>query len=173
MATQAESQFGTLNFNTNTAPLPPNFENMTALYYQYTMTDWVRLIKVDQTKIEDDNAQVNPPLTGPPIEFAIYQFDPTVGQLLTFFPYADMNYPLKAIYDEIIPFPADDNTSNFWTVDGASMIMHRAVGLVRRDVIRVADGGQSDFGAALTEYNKLKGRVEDVTAPHRTRPVYL
>ena len=173
LATQAESQFGTLAFNTNIAALPPNFENMTRLYYEYTNTDWVPLQKVDQSKIEDDNAQTNPPLTGPPIEFAIYQLDPNVGEVLTFFPYADMNYPLKAIYDEIIPFPATDTTSNYWTVEAASMIMYFAVGLIRQNVLRTGDLGIADFKQALIEYNKLKGRVEDVTAPHRARPVYL
>ena len=171
--TQAESQWYTLQPQSNTAPLPPNFENMDSLYYNFNSNDWVRLKKVDQRKIEDDNAQNSPELTGPPIEYAIYQQNPSVGQQITFFPYADVAYPLKAIYDEIIPVPADESTSNFWTTTAASMIMHYAVGLIRSTVIRTQDQGQSDFALAIKEYNKLKGRVEDVTAPHRAKAVYL
>lgn len=167
LADEAEAQWTTLAQNTNTAPLPPQFENMTSLYYNYTGTRWIRLTKVDQTKIEDDNVQTNPPLTGPPIEFSIYL------DQLNFFPYADQNYALKAIYEELIPVPADDNTSNFWTVDAAAMIQHYAVGLVRQTKIRTGDMGQADFALALKEYNKLKGRVEDVEAPHRAKAVYL
>ena len=177
LATEAESQWvstnawpGTPPFpdpasNAQTVTLPPNFESIDAVYANIT-GDWVRLFKKSQGELEDENVAIPPPI-GPPVDYSIFE------NLMWFYPYPDQAYPLKAIYDALIPLPASDDDSNFWTVDAASMIEHRACGILRSTVVRTQDNGTNDFALARLEYYKLKQRVADVEAPRRARPVYL
>ncbi len=171
LADEAESQWTTCTIGVQTVSLPPNFENMDRLFVNIDGV-WYPMEQKDQDFIETYNAQV-PPVLGPPLYFAIYQQDPNVGQQINMAPVPDQAYQLKAIYEQIIPVPANDTTSNFWTTDGASMILHRAVGLLRMTVTRTEDLGQADFLLAQREYWRLKRRIETVQASRTVKPRYL
>jgi hypothetical protein len=177
LATEAEAQWTSTNAwpgtppfpnplsNAQTVALPPNFESIDAVYCNIT-GDWVRLFKKSQGELEDENVAIPPPI-GPPVDYSIFE------NLMWFYPYPDEAYPLKAIYDELIPLPAGDGTSNYWTTDAASMIQYYAQGLLRATTVRTQDNGVNDFALSKKEYYKLKQRVADVEAPRRARPVYL
>ncbi len=165
LADEAESQYTSTVIAQVSIPLPPQFESMTSLFVTVYGVLY-ELDQKDQTFITDYNNQV-PPIVGPPLYYAIYE-----GQI-NLAPVPDNVYPVTAIYEEIIPVPATDQTSNFWTVEAEAMIRHRAVGLLRAGVARTQDRGLDDFALSRLEYYKLKQRVADVEAPRKVKAVYL
>ncbi len=162
---EAEQQYTSTVINQVTIPLPTQFESMTSLFVEVYGVLY-QLEQKDQTFITDYNNQV-PPIVGPPLYYAIYE------NIINLAPVPDNIYPVTAIYEQIIPVPASDQVSNFWTVDAASMVQHRAVGLLRASVVRSQDRGLDDFALARLEYYRLKRRVAEVEAPKKVKAVYL
>jgi hypothetical protein len=162
---EAEQQYTSTVPQQVSIPLPSQFESMVSLFANVYGTLY-KLEQKDQTFITDFNNQV-PPITGPPLYYAIYQ------GVINLAPVPDNPYQITAIYEQIIPVPANDLVSNFWTVDAEPMVRHRAVGYLRSTITRSQDRGLDDFALARLEYFKLKDRVNKLEPAKKVKARYL
>lgn len=158
--------------NQITVPAPPQMAQIEQIQVLYAgaMYD---LKKETINYIFTENAQV-PPVIGPPIHYAIWHDQATPpNAVLYLWPVPDIVYPLTAIYRSIIPVPANDGISNFWTVQGEPMIRHETEGIIRASIVKAQDYGQADFRLAQLEKAKLKRIVSDLECTNRIKPVYF
>lgn len=149
-----------------TVTLPPNFEAMSTLQVEVA-NDIYPLNRRDFDYMQREWYNQDPLYTGPPVDYAIYLGTIYLG------PCPDQAYNITATYDQLIPVPATDNVSNFWTVDGFSLILHWTEGLIRKNVLRPPDLGQADFDSAEQVFIQLQRQYADVATPRRALPVNL
>jgi hypothetical protein len=150
---------------------PTDFEDDVELLInisgQNTPMTKVSIIQMSELDIQGPPTQS--PIIGPPIYYCIW------GGMIRVFPWPDAIYPMTAVYNSLILVPSGVNalaTSNYWTVEAASLIEHQAVGLIKRFYTKAPDW-QNDFDGAMLEFNKLAGRVRQVSGTGHARPNYL
>jgi hypothetical protein len=127
------------------------------------------MIKISEFQMNYFDMQGPPtqsPVIGPPAYYCIW------AGSIRLFPWPDAVYPMTAVYNSLIPVPTMLTASNFWTVEAASMIRHSAVGLIKRFYTKAPDW-QNDMSGAILEYNKLCGRVRQISGTGHARPNYL
>jgi len=109
---------------------------------------------------------VQSPTIRPPDYYCIW------ANMLRLFPWPDQVYPMTAVYDLNIVVPTTLSTTNFWTVQAASMIVHQATGLIKRFFTKEPDW-QNDFDGATLEFNKLAGRRRQISGTGHGKANYL
>jgi hypothetical protein len=158
----------------NLVPLPPQFEQMDELQLTYSGAIY-KVVKRTINYINAEDAQI-PPIIGPPIDWCYFLNGSPPGPqtpMLRLWPWPDIVYPLTATYRTIIPVPATDDTSNFWTTDAESLIRHRCEAVMRATIVKSADLGAADLMIAKQEFSRLKRRVSDLECTNRVKPVYF
>ena len=166
--------FTTMAAANNLVPLPPQFEQMEMLQLTYSGAIYP-VIKRTIEYINTEDAQI-PPIIGPPIDwcwFPVGTPPAPVVPMIRLWPWPDIVYPLTATYRQIIPVPANDNVSNFWTTEGESLIRHRAEAVIRATIVKSPDLGAADIAISKQEFSRLKRKVSDLECTNRVRPQYI
>ncbi len=165
---------GNMADQTNLVPLPPQFEQMDLLQLTFSGAIYP-VIKRTINYIDTEDAQI-PPIIGPPIDWCYFINGPADGvqtPMIRLWPWPDIVYPLTATYRTIIPVPAGDNISNFWTTEGESLIRHRAEAVIRATIVKSPDMGAADIAIAKQEFSRLKRKVSDIECTNRITPRYF
>ena len=165
---------GNMADQTNLVVLPPQFEQMDLLQLTYAGAIY-NIIKRTQTYIDTEDAQI-PPIIGPPIDWCyMLNGTPPATQtpMIRLWPWPDIVYPLTATYRTIIPVPANDNVSNFWTTEGEALIRHRAEAIIRATIVKSPDLGSADITICNQEFSRLKRKVSDLECTNRVKPIYF
>lgn len=152
----------------NLYALPSDFEIDTQLLINISgqNTPMNKVSEIEMNNYDIQGPPTQSPIIGPPAYYTIYQ------NAFRLFPWPDQPYKMTAVYTSIIGVPVNLGQTSFWTVEAEAMIRHYAKGIIKRSYTR-EDGWQTDFAASITEFNKLQGRVRQVSGVGRARAVYL
>ncbi len=112
----------------------------------------LRLRSWEYINAEDSNAAA--PVQGPPVEYAVNL--PASGMSIRLFPTPNGAYRLQYDYIQIIPAPALDGDSNFWTMEGREMVRAYAKYLLRMNLLNDPQSAQIDKEMADQYFRKLK-----------------
>ena len=118
---------------------PPDVVEIRQLSITVSNTKYpLRLRSWEYINAEDSNTLA--PVEGPPVEYAVNL--PSSGMTIRLFPTPDKAYRVQYDYVQIIPAPAVDGDSNFWTVEGREMVRAFAKYLLRMNVLNDPQGAQ-------------------------------